>query len=110
MTLLFVYLAIAIGVWFILRITSPLIRGIEARTEELEEAHEHLRSHSSQVSLEVEQARRRLAEEQARIRGELGEPAYDDGPYLLAGELLDRVVAAEELEEFLTLVAYDYLN
>ena len=53
---------------------------------------------------------RALAEEQARIRGELGEPAYDDGPYLLAGELLDRVVAAEELEEFLTLVAYDYLN
>ena len=54
--------------------------------------------------------RRLLAEEQARIRSELGGPAYADGPYALAGELLDRVVAAEELEEFLTLVAYDYLN
>jgi signal transduction histidine kinase len=54
-------LAIALGVGFILRVTSPLIRRIEARTQELEDAHEHLRSHSSQVSLEVEQARRRLA-------------------------------------------------
>jgi malate synthase len=49
-------------------------------------------------------------EEQARIRGELGEPAYARATYPLVGELLDRVVAAEELEEFLTLVAYDYLN
>jgi signal transduction histidine kinase len=54
-------LAIALGVGFILRVTSPLIRRIEARTQELEEAHEHLRSHSSQVSLEVERAQRKLA-------------------------------------------------
>jgi signal transduction histidine kinase len=54
-------LAIAIGVGFILRVTSPLIRGLEVRTQELQEAHEHLRSHAAQVSLEVEQARRRLA-------------------------------------------------
>lgn len=54
-------LAIAIGVGFILRITSPLIQRIEARTHELENAHQRLRSHSAQVSLEVEQARRRLA-------------------------------------------------
>jgi signal transduction histidine kinase len=53
--------AVAIGVGLILRITSPLIRRIEARTQELQEAHEHLRIHSSRVSLEVERARRRLA-------------------------------------------------
>ena len=53
--------AIAIGVGFIIRLTSPLIQRIEARTEELGDAHERLRSHSAQVSLEVEQARRRLA-------------------------------------------------
>jgi signal transduction histidine kinase len=38
-----------------------LIRSLEARTQELREAHEYLRSHTAQVSLEVEQARRRLA-------------------------------------------------
>jgi malate synthase len=54
--------------------------------------------------------RRLLTEEQARTRGELGESAYIDGSYPLAAELLERVVTAEELEEFLTLVAYDYLN
>jgi signal transduction histidine kinase len=54
-------IGIAIGVGFILRITSPLIQRIEARTHELENAHQRLRSHSAQVSLEVEQVRRRLA-------------------------------------------------
>jgi signal transduction histidine kinase len=54
-------IAIAIGVGFIIRVTSPLIQRIEARTRELEDAHERLRSHSSQVSLEVERVRRRLA-------------------------------------------------
>jgi malate synthase len=60
--------------------------------------------------IDLDLVRRLLAEEQARIRSELGEPAYAGGPYALAGELLDRVVAAEELEEFLTLAAYDYLD
>jgi signal transduction histidine kinase len=54
-------IAIALGVGFIISVTSPLIRSIEVRTEELAYAHERLRSHSAQVSLEVEQARRRLA-------------------------------------------------
>jgi len=53
--------AIAIGVGLILRITSPLIQRIEARTQELENAHERLRSHSAQVTLEIEQARRQAA-------------------------------------------------
>ena len=54
-------IAIGIGVGLILRITSPLIQRIEARTQELENAHERLRSHSAQVALEIEQARRRAA-------------------------------------------------
>jgi signal transduction histidine kinase len=53
--------AIAIGVGFIFRITSPLIQRIEARTQELASAHERLRSHSAQVALEVERAQRRAA-------------------------------------------------
>ena len=54
-------LAIAVGVGFIFRITSPLIQRIEARTQELGIAHERLRSHSAQVAMEVERAQRRLA-------------------------------------------------
>ena len=54
-------IGIGIGVGLILRITSPLIQRIEARTQELEKAHERLRSHSAQVALEIEQARRRAA-------------------------------------------------
>jgi signal transduction histidine kinase len=54
-------LVVAIGVGFIFRLTFPLIRSIEARTREVENAHERLRDHSSQVSLEVERARRELA-------------------------------------------------
>jgi signal transduction histidine kinase len=53
--------AIVIGVGFILRVTSPLIRRLEARTQELKNAHERLRSHSAQVSMEVERVRRGLA-------------------------------------------------
>jgi signal transduction histidine kinase len=54
-------IAIAIGVGFILRITSPLIQRIETRTQELENAHERLRIHSAESSQDVERERRRLA-------------------------------------------------
>jgi signal transduction histidine kinase len=53
--------AIAVGVAFILRTTSPLIRKIEARNQELRAAHQRLRIHSSEASLAVERERRRLA-------------------------------------------------
>lgn len=53
--------AVVIGVAFIFRLTSPLIQRIEARTQELANAHERLRSHSAQVALEIEQGRRRAA-------------------------------------------------
>ncbi len=54
--------------------------------------------------------RRLLGEEQARIRDDLGTAAYEGGPYVLAGELVEQVISDEELVEFLTLVAYDHLN
>jgi signal transduction histidine kinase len=53
--------AIAIGVGFIASLTSPLLRRIEARTHELQEAHESLRIHSSEEALAVERERRKLA-------------------------------------------------
>jgi signal transduction histidine kinase len=53
--------AIIIGVGFIFHVTAPLIGRIQARTGELQEAHERLRLHSSEASLAVERERRKLA-------------------------------------------------
>jgi signal transduction histidine kinase len=53
--------AVIIGVGFILSVTSPLMGRIQARTRELQEAHERLRLHSSEASLAVERERRKLA-------------------------------------------------
>jgi signal transduction histidine kinase len=53
--------AIVIGVGFILGVASPLIRRIETRTDELRDAHQRLRLHSSEASLAVERERHRLA-------------------------------------------------
>jgi signal transduction histidine kinase len=54
-------LVIAVGVGFVLRVTSPLIRRVEARTEELGEAHEQLRAAVSEATLAEERERRKLA-------------------------------------------------
>jgi signal transduction histidine kinase len=54
-------LAILIGVGFIASVTSPLLRRIEARTDELQEAHQDLRNHSWKEALAVERERRKLA-------------------------------------------------
>jgi signal transduction histidine kinase len=54
-------LVIALGVWSILRVTSPLIRRVEARTEDLREAHDRLRASAFEAGLSVEQERRKLA-------------------------------------------------
>ena len=54
-------IVIAIGVGLILRVTSPLIRRLETRTEELQDAHERLRAATSQRAMVQEQERRKLA-------------------------------------------------
>jgi signal transduction histidine kinase len=54
-------LVIAAGVGFILRVTSPLIRRVEARTEELKEARDHLRASTSEALLSEDRERRNLA-------------------------------------------------
>jgi signal transduction histidine kinase len=54
-------LVIAAGVGFILRVTSPLIRRVEARTDELRQAHEHLRAAASEATWAEERERRKLA-------------------------------------------------
>ena len=47
-----------------------------------------------------------LAEEQQRLRGELGDAAYARGNFDRAANLLDTITTAPEFETFLTLAAY----
>jgi signal transduction histidine kinase len=54
-------LVIAVGAGFILRVTSPLIRRVEARTDELREARDHLRASTSEALLSEDRERRNLA-------------------------------------------------
>jgi signal transduction histidine kinase len=54
-------LVIAVGAGFILRVTSPLIRRVEARTDELREARDSLRASTSEALLSEDRERRKLA-------------------------------------------------
>ncbi len=54
-------LVIAVGAGFILRVTSPLIRRVEARTDELREARDRLRASTSEALLSEDRERRNLA-------------------------------------------------
>ena len=51
-----------------------------------------------------------IPEELAKIRGLIGEARYDAGKFGLASRLFERLATSDELEEFLTLVAYDHLD
>ena len=47
-----------------------------------------------------------LAEEQGRLRSQLGDAAYAAGNFARAGELLDAITTADRFETFLTVAAY----
>ena len=51
-----------------------------------------------------------MHEELQRIKNAIGEKRYADGNYQKAARLFDEIVANAELEEFLTLKAYENLN
>ena len=51
-----------------------------------------------------------LAEELAKMRAELGPDRFDTGRFELASELFEEMMTAEELPEFLTVVAYEELD
>ena len=53
--------------------------------------------------------RRILAEELTGIREAVGEPAFSEGRFELAASIFERLVTSPELEDFLTLVAYDHI-
>jgi malate synthase len=50
-----------------------------------------------------------INEELAKLRTGFGEDRFEEGKYLLAGELFSRMTQAEECPEFLTSVAYELL-
>ncbi|RME44356.1 MAG: malate synthase A, partial [Caldilineae bacterium] len=54
--------------------------------------------------------RQLLAEELPRVRAIVGETTFDNGHYRQAADLFDRLTAAEEFTEFLTLPAYELLD
>jgi malate synthase len=57
-----------------------------------------------------EQVRQVLDEEMARIREEVGDEVWEKGRPDETRDVFERVSLGEEFPEFLTLVAYDYLD
>jgi malate synthase len=51
-----------------------------------------------------------MREELQKIKLNVGEERYTAGNYEKAAELFDEIISNEELEEFLTLRAYEYLG
>ena len=50
------------------------------------------------------------AEEMEKIKADVGEETFASGKFTLAAELFDQIISNDELEEFLTLRAYDNLD
>ena len=51
-----------------------------------------------------------MQEELQKIREKVGEERYASGNYEKAARLFDEIISNEELEEFLTLRAYEHLD
>ena len=49
-------------------------------------------------------------EEMQKIRAEVGDKRFDSGQYQLAARLFDEIISNDDLEEFLTLRAYQHLS
>ncbi|MBX7256532.1 MAG: malate synthase A [Candidatus Hydrogenedentes bacterium] len=49
-------------------------------------------------------------EEMQKIRDEVGDKRFDSGKYDLAARLFDEIISNDDLEEFLTLRAYEHLD
>ncbi|GJM44993.1 MAG: malate synthase [Gemmatimonadota bacterium] len=60
-------------------------------------------------AIDVFLVKRLIEEELETIRTSVGESAWENGRFPLAGRLFTDLVTSQELEEFLTLVAYDHL-
>ncbi|MGB8425762.1 MAG: malate synthase A [Desulfobacterales bacterium] len=60
--------------------------------------------------VDADMVRQVIKEEMANIRTEVGEKQFDTTRYDLAARLFEEIVTDGELEEFLTLRAYEYLD
>jgi len=58
----------------------------------------------------MELFRQIVQEELEKIRGEVGDARYTNGKYELAVRMFDEIIANDQLEEFLTLRAYEQLD
>jgi len=54
--------------------------------------------------------RRTMADELDKLREQLGPARYDSGKFALASQLFDRMMTGTDFPEFLTTVAYEYLD
>jgi malate synthase len=54
--------------------------------------------------------RKLTKEELAKLRGELGADRYDSGRFREASQIFEKLMTDAEFPEFLTLVAYDYID
>jgi len=60
-------------------------------------------------AIDTELLSRTLREELEALRAELGDERFDGGRFELAAKLFQELIEARELEDFLTLVAYDHI-
>jgi malate synthase len=58
--------------------------------------------------VDLDMVRRVVKEEMANIRAEVGDKLFEAVRYDLAAQLFDEIIANDDLEEFLTLRAYDH--
>ncbi|OOG23721.1 malate synthase A [Thioalkalivibrio denitrificans] len=58
----------------------------------------------------LEMVEKLIPEEMETIRKEVGSDAFESGHYQLAAKLFEDITKAEELADFLTLVAYEHLD
>ena len=58
----------------------------------------------------AEPVRSLIPEELDKIRSLVGDDRFEQAPYALASRLFERLATQDELEEFLTLVAYEHLD
>jgi malate synthase len=69
----------------------------------------HKASTNDGQAITLQRARSLIEEEMEQIAAHVGQERYTLGRYVLAAVLFERLVAANTLEEFLTVPAYDYI-
>lgn len=80
-----------------------------SRTQLWQWLHNHVSLEDGRT-VNVALFRQLFAEEMERIRDEVGVARFESGKFELAAQLFQQIIEQEQLEEFLTLAAYPYLD